>query len=143
MMGSTVRFCEPAPFNQDLACALLRLSSASVRARAHCLDSARGGCLLLFWCIYFSAARLPSRWHGRKVSGLPIDGDRTTRLHLNNSPKERELIMKTLLLAIPLAVALMFAGGQALAQECGGESQPECSYCGDGVLDTGEQCDDG
>jgi cysteine-rich repeat protein len=52
--------------------------------------------------------------------------------------------MKTFLLAIPLAVALMFASGQATAQEtCGGENQPECSYCGDGTVDVGEQCDDG
>src|SRR5215210_35264 len=49
--------------------------------------------------------------------------------------------MKTLLLAIPMAIALMFGSGQALAQDaCGGEI--EC-ICGDGVLDVGEQCDDG
>ena len=49
--------------------------------------------------------------------------------------------MNKFLSAIPLAAALMFGSGYALAQEtCGGEI--EC-VCGDGVVDAGEQCDDG
>jgi cysteine-rich repeat protein len=51
--------------------------------------------------------------------------------------------VKTVLSALLAAGALALVSTQVTAQEqCGGAEQPEC-ICGDGVLDIGEQCDDG